>query len=166
VERNRSRNVDIGDAVSVGHTEGLIAVQILRDPLQASSRAGRVAGIDQSDAPGLSDGLMHCHLVAVHVEGHIGGMQEIVGKILLDDVALVAAADDEVVDAVLGIDLQDVPKNGPPANLDHRLGPDNRLFGKARAKAAREYYGFHSKTPSANLLPFFRVARISLPFIS
>jgi hypothetical protein len=63
-------------------------------------------------------------------------MQEVVGEIFLDDVALVAAADDEVIDAMLGIDLQDVPENRPAAYLDHRLGPDNRLFRKARAEAA------------------------------
>ncbi len=71
---------------------------------------------------------MHGHVVGVHVKRHIGGMQEVVGKILLDDVALVATADDEVMDAVLGINLQDVPENGPATNFDHRLGPDNRFF--------------------------------------
>src|SRR5205823_346410 len=146
VKRDRARNIDIGNAVTVSHTEGLIAIQILRDPLQAPPRAGRVAGIHQRDAPWLRDGLMHRHLVVVHVKCHIGSMQEVVGEILLDDIALVAAADDEVIDAVLRIDLQDVPKNGPAANLD------NRLFRKARAEPARENYGFHSETPSAKLL--------------
>src|SRR5258708_3903640 len=82
----------VGDAVSVSHAEGLVTVQILRNPLQASSRAGRVARIDQGDAPRLGYGLMHGHLVAVHVERHIRRMQEVVGKILLDDVALVPTA--------------------------------------------------------------------------
>src|SRR5882762_10354942 len=95
---------------------------------------------------------MHSHLIGVHVEGHIGGMQKVVGEVLLDDVALVATADDEVIDAVLRIYLQDVPQNGSAANLDHRLGPDNRFFRKPRAQAASEYYSFHSETPSANLL--------------
>src|SRR6266550_1470401 len=166
VKRNRSRNVDIGNAVTIGHAEGLIAVQVLRDSLQTSSSAGRVAGIDQGDAPGFSDRFMHGHLVGVHVERHIRGMQEVVGKILLNDVALVATANDEVIDAVLGVNLQNVPKDGPAANLDHRLGPDNRFFREARAEAASEDYGFHSKTPSANLLAFLRVARISLPKLS
>src|SRR4029077_12205963 len=40
VKCNRSRNVDIGDTVSISHAEGLIAVQILRDSLQASSSTG------------------------------------------------------------------------------------------------------------------------------
>ena len=40
-------------------------------------------------------------LLFVHVEGDVRGVQEVVGEVLLDDVALVAATDDEVVDAVL-----------------------------------------------------------------
>src|SRR5258708_20159261 len=54
VERDRSRDVHIGDTVSVSHAEGFVTVQILRNPLQASSRAGRVARIDQGDAPSLA----------------------------------------------------------------------------------------------------------------
>src|SRR5260370_37388429 len=86
---------------------------------------------------------MHCHLIGVHVEGHIGGMEEVVGEVLLDDVALVSAADDEVIDAVLGINLQNVPQNGPAANLDHRLGTNYRFFRETRAEAASEDYSFH-----------------------
>jgi hypothetical protein len=32
-------------------------------------------------------------------------MKEVVGEVLLDDIALIAAADDEVVDAVDGVEL-------------------------------------------------------------
>src|SRR5260370_18922810 len=63
VKRNRSRNVDIGDAVSISHAEGLIAVHILRTPHQTSSRAGRVASINQIDAPTLSHRFMPGHPV-------------------------------------------------------------------------------------------------------
>jgi hypothetical protein len=70
-------------------------------------------------------------------------MQEVVGEILLDDVALVSAADDEIVNAMLGVNLQDVPENGTPTNFDHRLGADNGFFRQARAEATSEDYGFH-----------------------
>jgi cell division protein ZapA (FtsZ GTPase activity inhibitor) len=39
---------------------------------------------------------VHLHAVVREVEGDVGRMQEVVGEILLDDIALVAAADDEV----------------------------------------------------------------------
>ncbi len=42
---------------------------------------------------------MHLHvIVAVHVEGDITGVKKIIGEVLLDQIALVAAADDELVD--------------------------------------------------------------------
>ena len=75
---------------------------------------------------------MHGHLVVVHVEGDVGGVQEVVGEVLLDDVALVAAADDEVVDAVLRVDLEDVPEDGAAADLDHRLGAEARSLHEMR----------------------------------
>ena len=49
-------------------------------------------------------------------------MQEVVGEVFLDHVALVAAADHEVIDAVGGVDFHDVPENRLAADLDHRLG--------------------------------------------
>ncbi len=78
---------------------------------------------------------MDSHFVVGHVIGHIGGMEEVVGEVLLDDVALVSAADDEVVDAVLGVDLQDVPEDRPAADLNHRFRPYRGLFAEACAEA-------------------------------
>ena len=82
-------------------------------------------------------------LLFVHVEGDVGGVEEVVGEELLDDVALVAAADDEVVDAVLGVELEDVPEDGAAADFDHRLGAEGGFFGDARAEAAGEDDCFH-----------------------
>ena len=63
-------------------------------------RSGVLAGVDQGDAPGVGYGVVDGHAVVGEVEGDVGGVQEVVGEELLDDVALVAEADDEVVDAV------------------------------------------------------------------
>lgn len=49
-------------------------------------------------------------------------MQKIVGKVFLDDVALVAAANDEVINAVVGVGLEDVPQDGLTADLNHGFG--------------------------------------------
>src|SRR5258708_5409468 len=87
---------------------------------------------------------MHGHLIGMHVKGHIRGMQEVVGEVLLDDVALVSATDDEVIDAMLGVNLQNVPENRTAANLDHWLGTNYRFFREARADAASEDDCFHS----------------------
>jgi hypothetical protein len=55
------------------------------------------------------------------VDGHVRHVQEVVGEVLLDDVTLVTAADDEVVDAMGEYELQDVPEDRPAADFDHRL---------------------------------------------
>ena len=111
--------------------------------VETSAGAGALAGVDEGDAPGLGDDLMNVHPVVVHVEGDVGGVEEVVGEELLDDVALVAEADDEVGDAVLGVDLEDVPEDGPAADLDHGLGAESGLLRDASAEAAGEDDCFH-----------------------
>ena len=79
--------------------------------------------------------------------GDIGHVQEVVGEIFLDDIALVAAADHEVVDAVRRVDLHDVPEDRLAADLDHRLGLQIALFGNASAKPAGQNDDFQSQPP-------------------
>src|ERR1700730_14977701 len=86
---------------------------------------------------------MNGHLIGMHVKGHIGGMEEVFGEVFLDDVALVSATDDEVIDAMLRVNLQNVPENRTAANLDHRLGTNYRFFRETRADAASEDDCFH-----------------------
>ena len=64
----------------------------------------------------------------LQVERHVGVVQEVVGEVLLDHVALVAEADHEVGEAVLAVDLHDVPEDRVLADLGHRLGLDLRLL--------------------------------------
>ena len=75
-------------------------------------------------------------------------MQEVIGKVLLDDVALVAAANDEVIDAVVGISLQDVPQDRLAADLDHGFGAGVGFFADACAQATGKNDCFQ------NLVPF------------
>ena len=70
-------------------------------------------------------------------------MEEIVGKVFFNHVALVAQADHEVVDSVMGIDLHDVPQNGLAADFDHRFRAQVRFFTDAGAKAPGEDDSFH-----------------------
>jgi hypothetical protein len=81
--------------------------------------------------------------VAGEVEGHVARVQVVVREELLDDVALVAQADDEVVDPVGRVDLHDVPEDRLVADLDHRLRAHAGLLAHARAEAAGEDHGLH-----------------------
>ena len=77
------------------------------------------------------------------VEGDVGDVQEVVGEVLLDDVALVSQADNEFVDALLRVQLEDVPQNGLAANLHHGLGADRVFFAKTRTETAGKNDRFH-----------------------
>ena len=70
-------------------------------------------------------------------------MDEVVGEVLLDHVALVAKAQHEVANAMVRVDLHDVPKNGLAADLDHRLGANLRLFADSRSQSTSENDRFH-----------------------
>src|SRR5690242_10122916 len=88
---------------------------------------------------------MHIHSVVGHVERHIGHMEKIVREILLDDVALVAETDDEIVDAPVGIDFHDVPEDRAATDLDHRLGTKMGLLTNPGAHTTCKNDGFHTK---------------------
>src|SRR6185436_20751898 len=104
---------------------------------------GLVPGVDDGDFTGFGAVLMHFHPVGRHVERYVRHVQKIVREILLDHVALVAGAHDELVDAVAREDLHDVPQDRVAADLDHRLGPQMRFLADASAESPREYDGFH-----------------------
>ena len=49
-------------------------------------------------------------------------MKKVICKIFLDDIALVAQADDEIMDAMMRLDLHDMPEDRLFADRDQRLG--------------------------------------------
>src|SRR5579885_1557819 len=143
VEVDRRADVEIADAVAVSEAEGLIVLDVVGDALETPAGLRALAGVDQRHAPGLGLALMDDDAVVRHVEGDVRHVQEVVGEIFLDDVALVAAADHEVVGAVRRIDLHDVPKDRLAADLDHGLGPQVAFFRNAGSQAARQNDDFH-----------------------
>jgi len=147
VESYRTGHVHVADSVAVGETECVLALDVFGHPPEAPAGLGFVAGIHQGDAPGFGVALVHLHCVLGHVEGHVRHVQEVVGEVLLDQVALVAAADHEIVNAVGGVDLHHMPKDRLAADLYHGLGLEVRFLGNARAEAAGEDDSFHRKVP-------------------
>ena len=147
VEGDGGRNVDIGYAIAVSHAKRLVAFNVFCDLLESAAGAGFFASVNERDAPGLGDRIVNRHFVGRHIEGDVGGMQEVVGEVLLNDVTLVATADDEVIDAVAGVDLEDVPKNGQATDFDHGFGPDGGFFTDPGAETACEYHCLHPEVP-------------------
>jgi hypothetical protein len=79
---------------------------------------------------------MHSDLVVTKIKGDIGLMQEVVREILLDHIALVTKANDEVIHAIVSVRLHDMPKDWSSADLDHGLRSDDRFLGESRTKSA------------------------------
>lgn len=70
-------------------------------------------------------------------------MQEVVREVFLDDVLLVACADDEFVVAVVAVQLHDVPEDGHPPQLHHGLGLELGFFADAGPEPAGQDDDFH-----------------------
>jgi len=58
----------------------------------------------------------------LHIESDIRAVQEIVGKIFFDDIALVTTANNKVVNAVCRIGFKNVLEYGFTADVYHRFG--------------------------------------------
>ena len=136
VKADQGADVDIAEAIPVGEAKGVLPGDVIANALEPAAGKGVVAGVNQGHAPGLGVVLMDFHVVGGHVKGNVGHVQEVVGEVFLDDVALVAAVDDEVIHAVGGVELHDVPEDGPTADLDHRLGLEVGFLGDAGAEAS------------------------------
>ena len=68
-----------------------------------------------------------CAIVG-HIKSDVGHVQEIIGEVLLDDVTLITAANHEIVDAMCGVYLHDVPQNRFAPDFNHRFGREVGFF--------------------------------------
>ena len=82
-------------------------------------------------------------MVATQINCNVRLVQDVIGKVFFDDIALVAQANHELVEAVTRINFHDVPQNGHPANLYHWLRFNNRFFAQAGAQATGKNDNFH-----------------------
>src|SRR6187402_805813 len=144
VELDKGVDVYIRYTVAVGHEEGLVWIQIFADAPYATAGAGVIASVHERDPPRLRCTLRDGHLVFLHIEGDIRGVKEVVCEELLDDVSLVPAADDEVVDAEVGVDFHDVPKNRATTDLYHRFRANGRFLANPCAETAGKKNCLHN----------------------
>ena len=62
----------------------------------------------------------------------LAGVPLIIAKIILDDIALIAEAKDELLVAEVRVNFHDMPKDGPLAHGHHGLGPKFRFLAQPR----------------------------------
>lgn len=151
MEIDQGRDVDRGYAVTVSEAEGLCRVDIVADRLQPAAGLGVRPGFHQGDPPRLAPVLVDFQRVLLEVDRDVGGVQEVIGEIFLDQITLVAKADDEIVHPVGRIDFHDVPKYRHTADLDHRLRTHRRFLAEPRPEASCQNNRLHRLRPP--LLP-------------
>ncbi len=142
VEVDQGGDVDVRQPVAVCEAEVLIA-QVGQYPLKAPAGHRRLARLDQGDLPGLRFGAVDLHPAAGQVEADVGRVEVVVGEVLLDQIALVAQADHELLDPVGRIELHDVPEDRFAADLDHRLGAHRGLLAQPRAVSPGQDHRLH-----------------------
>ena len=136
MEGDQLGDVDVADAVAIGQAEGVVALNVLGHALEAPTGHGALSSVHQGHTPGFGATLVHVHGVLAHVESDIRHIEKVVGEVLLDLVALVAAADHKIIDSVGGINLHDVPKDRLATDFHHGFRLGVGLLGYPGAKAA------------------------------
>ena len=134
VERDRFGDIDITDAVAIGEAECLLTFQVALDALQATASHGFVTGIDQRDFPRFRIARMNFHLIILHVERYVRGVQKIVGKVFLDDITFITAADDEIIHTVSGVRFHNMPQNRLTTDFNHRFWFGGSFFTNSRTQ--------------------------------
>lgn len=156
MEREQLFQVHVGNTVTVGEHERLIA-DVLLHTLHAAAGHGVEAGIHYRDAPRLGMVLVDNHLVFAvgKVICNVGGVQEIICKIFLDYMLLIPGTDHKVVEAIIAIELHDMPEDRHAAQIHHGLWFELAFFGDPRSEAAGEQNYFHYKIPFLSYFSHF-----------
>lgn len=132
MEFEKLADVDISDAITIGDHER-VAINVSLDSLDPAAGHRLLTGIRQCDLEILlvmSVEIVDAGLASqVNREVIIHGF--IIQKILLNHLASIAQAEDEVSVAMVSVEFHDVPDDGLLADQDHGLGAKFCLFSEA-----------------------------------
>ncbi len=143
VELEKGPDIDVGHAVAIGRQEGGVA-EIASDASEPATRHRLLAGLRQRDLPAyLGVRVVDLDLACAERDGDVA-VADLVGReVLADGVALEPEAEHELRVPVVGVRLHDVPEDGPPPDLDHRLGAKLGLLAKSRPQASGQDGNLH-----------------------
>src|SRR6267378_5324570 len=126
----QAADVDVAEAVAVGKQERVVVLEIAGNTLQAATGLGFEAGVGKSDGKILF--VVSAHELDVrfaakaNLEVTIHGF--VVQEVILDHVAAISEAENELAHSVVGVHLHDVPQDGSAPDLNHRFGAEFSLF--------------------------------------
>ena len=102
-------NIDVTHSVTVGAAKCLVA-DVFLDSFDSATRHGIVSRINHCHAPWFGILMVHFYRITRHIKGNIRHVEEVIGEVFLNDVALVTAANHEVIDTVgARVRLQGLP---------------------------------------------------------
>ena len=142
---HRLGNIQVCHPVSIGKQKGFSA-NILFYPFYPSAGHGIESCVHNGYFPRFGRAFVDSHIVSAFgkIECDIRGMEKVIRKIFLDNMLLVTRADDKLVEAIVAIELHDMPDNGHTAQFHHGLGFELGLFRYAGAKASRKDDSLHT----------------------
>src|SRR3989344_2651613 len=140
-------DIDIADAVAMGHHEAFTRSDEGPEAREAPARHRRWSGIDKRYFPRFQLWIVIPHTARRQVNGQIAFACAIVEKPLLYRFTLIAEANDEVMEPIVRVDFHDMPQNRHTTNFHHRLRAHMRLFREPCAETACEDDYFHGRSP-------------------
>ena len=145
MEFDQSTDVDIAHPVAVGQHKNIVVADVALDSADSAAGHGIDAGIGQGDLPTrfIVVVVVLNALVGSQRDGQVIGEGFVIEKELLDDMCLVAQAQDEIRVTGAGVVLHDVPQNGSAADGQHGLGNVGRDAPDPGSLSAAEDNGFH-----------------------
>src|SRR5580700_3206518 len=126
MEVEQAIDIDVANAVAVGKQKRVVVFEIPGNALQPATSHCFEAGVGKSDSEILF--LMSAHefdmRLASKADLEVAIHSFVIQKVVLDHVAAISEAQNELAHAVVGVHLHDVPYNGTPPNFHHRFGAE------------------------------------------
>ena len=133
----------VGEPVGVVGEEPLVTVEVVAHGHQPLPHARLVPRVDERDPPIVDVGLEQLHVTPPRQHEVVGDRLVVVHEVTFDMVGAVAEAEDEVLVAVVGVVLHQVPEHRPVPDTDHRLGQRPGMLPDAHALSSAEQNDFH-----------------------
>src|SRR5579871_1286361 len=154
MEGQQRLQIHVADAIAIGQQECAI-IDIFLNTLDPAAGHGRLACIHQGDAKVLLRMIVVVFNMgaAPEADGKVAVHRLVVQEVVLNHIAAIAKAKNELLETGMGVDLHDVPENRTPSYLNHRLWPELGLFPQAGAKPAAEDNNLHPSPPESERCP-------------
>src|SRR5262245_45348729 len=145
---DHGRQINVGEPIAVVSKKHLLAFNVLPHGKQAFADAAPDPGVDHGDTPVLLGITEYLHVVAESGNDAVGvGVWTIVEEELLDDVRLVAEAQNEILMAILAVVEHQMAQDRLVADWNHRFRNAFGIVADPRTETSAEQNRFHLHGP-------------------